>query len=63
MLAGGQSVRSAAKAGLPRVIMPVLTTAELERLLFEDVPYGDLTTEALEIGAVSCCVTSLPAQQ
>jgi len=37
--------------------MPVLTTAELERLLFEDVPYGDLTTEALGIGTVSCRVT------
>jgi molybdenum transport protein len=36
--------------------MPVLTTAELERLLFEDVPYGDLTTEALRIGAVGCRV-------
>jgi molybdenum transport protein len=34
--------------------MPVLTTAELERLLFEDAPYGDLTTEALGIGAVGC---------
>jgi molybdenum transport protein len=34
--------------------MPILTTAELERLLFEDAPYGDLTTEALRIGAVDC---------
>lgn len=39
--------------------MPVLTTAELERLLFEDVPYGDLTTEALRIGALDCRVTFL----
>jgi len=37
--------------------MSVLTTAELERLLFEDVPYGDLTTEALRIGAVGCRIT------
>jgi len=29
-----------------------LTTLELERLLFEDAPYGDLTTEALGIGDV-----------
>jgi molybdenum transport protein len=42
---------------MPRVIMPVLTTAELERLLFEDVPYGDLTTEALRIGTLSCRAT------
>jgi len=33
--------------------MTVLTTAELERLLFEDAPYGDLTTEALRIGAAA----------
>jgi Quinolinate phosphoribosyl transferase, N-terminal domain len=45
------------KAGLPRVILSVLTTAELERLLFEDVPYGDLTTEALRIAAAGCRVT------
>lgn len=31
--------------------MPALTTADLERLLDDDVPYGDLTTEALGIGA------------
>lgn len=31
--------------------MPAATTAELERLLDDDVPYGDLTTEALGIGA------------
>lgn len=36
--------------------MPVLTTAELDRLLFEDAPYGDLTTEALGIGATCCRV-------
>ena len=30
--------------------MTSLTASELERLLFEDAPYGDLTTEALEIG-------------
>ncbi|KPG00828.1 pyrophosphorylase [Rhodopseudomonas sp. AAP120] len=30
--------------------MSVLTTADLERLLDDDVPYGDLTTEALGIG-------------
>ena len=32
--------------------MSALTTLELERLLFEDAPYGDLTTEALGIGDV-----------
>ena len=48
-------MRGAANAGLPRVIiMPVLTMDELERLL---LPYGDLTTEALRIGAVGCHVT------
>jgi molybdenum transport protein len=31
--------------------------AEDESLLFEDVPYGDLTTEALRIGSVECRVT------
>jgi molybdenum transport protein len=31
--------------------MPAATTAELERLLDDDVPCGDLTTEALGIGA------------
>ncbi|MFC0239332.1 ModD protein [Rhodopseudomonas telluris] len=30
--------------------MPAVTTAELERLLDDDVPYGDLTTDALGIG-------------
>lgn len=30
--------------------MSTLTTTELERLLFEDAPYGDLTSEALRIG-------------
>ncbi|MCG6207442.1 ModD protein [Rhodopseudomonas sp. HC1] len=30
--------------------MPAVTTAELQRLLDDDVPYGDLTTEALGIG-------------
>jgi molybdenum transport protein len=30
--------------------MPAATTDELERLLDDDVPYGDLTTEALDIG-------------
>ncbi|RJF77715.1 ModD protein [Rhodopseudomonas palustris] len=30
--------------------MPAVTIAELERLLDDDVPYGDLTTEALGIG-------------
>lgn len=29
---------------------PVVSRAELERLLEDDVPYGDLTTEALGIG-------------
>lgn len=33
--------------------MSVLTTADLERLLDDDVPYGDLTTEALGIGGQS----------
>ena len=37
--------------------MSVLTIVELERLLFEDAPYGDLTTEALRIGDVGCRVT------
>ena len=32
-------------------MMPVASRAELERLLADDVPYGDLTTEALGIGA------------
>jgi molybdenum transport protein len=31
--------------------MPTATTTELERLLDDDVPHGDLTTEALGIGA------------
>jgi len=31
--------------------MTALSTTELERLLAEDAPYGDLTTEALGIGA------------
>ena len=30
--------------------MTVLSTTELEKLLAEDVPYGDLTTDALGIG-------------
>lgn len=33
--------------------MPAATTAELERLLDDDVPCGDLTTEALGISAAS----------
>lgn len=33
--------------------MSVLSTAEFERLLAEDAPYGDLTTEALAIGAAA----------
>ncbi len=33
-----------------------LSTAELERLLAEDVPYGDLTTEVLGIGAVPASI-------
>lgn len=37
--------------------MSVLTTADLERLLFEDAPYGDLTTEALRIGGIGCRIT------
>jgi len=37
--------------------MSVLTTGELEPLLFEDVPYGDLATEALRIGAAGCRTT------
>jgi len=32
-------------------MMPVASYAELERLLADDLPYGDLTTEALGIGA------------
>lgn len=31
--------------------MPVASRAELEQLLADDVPYGDLTTEALGVGA------------
>lgn len=34
-------------------MVTVASRAELERLLEDDVPYGDLTTEALGIGAVS----------
>ncbi len=38
----------------PRWPMPTLASrAELEELLADDVPYGDLTTDALGIGAVS----------
>ncbi len=33
-------------------MMPVASRAELEALLEDDVPYGDLTTEALGIGAL-----------
>jgi nicotinate-nucleotide pyrophosphorylase len=29
----------------------MIPTTELQRLLAEDVPYGDLTTEVLGIGA------------
>jgi len=36
---------------LKDVRMPAATTTELERLLDDDVPHGDLTTEALGIGA------------
>ena len=32
--------------------MIVLSAAEIERLLAEDAPYGDLTTDALGIGAM-----------
>jgi molybdenum transport protein len=32
--------------------MTVLSTTELEKLLAEDAPYGDLTTEALGIGSI-----------
>ena len=46
---------AAAKRGLPSTTMTVLTPAELERLLFEDVPYGDPTTDALRSGDVGCC--------
>jgi molybdenum transport protein len=47
------------KLHLPRFLEPidrglaVASRAELEQLLAEDVPYGDLTTDALGIGAVS----------
>lgn len=43
--------------------MTVLSTAEIERLLAEDVPYGDLTTEVLGIGgyAGSVCFTARSA--
>ncbi len=34
-------------------MVTVASRAELERLLEDDVPHGDLTTEALGIGAVS----------
>src|SRR5712691_5615266 len=38
----------------PHWPMPtVASRAELEELLADDVPYGDLTTDALGIGAVS----------
>ncbi|NEW92853.1 ModD protein [Rhodopseudomonas sp. BR0M22] len=37
--------------------MPAATTAELERLLDDDVPCGDLTTEALGIGAAPGVMT------
>lgn len=33
--------------------MQAVTTADLERLLDDDVPYGDLTTEALGIGGLA----------
>ncbi|WP_420132364.1 ModD protein [Rhodopseudomonas sp.] len=33
--------------------MQAVTTADLERLLYDDVPYGDLTTEALGIGGLA----------
>jgi len=35
----------------PPTLVSALSSAELERLLAEHVPYGDLTTEALGIGA------------
>jgi quinolinate phosphoribosyl transferase-like protein len=35
----------------PPTMMSALSSTELERLLAEDVPYGDFTTEALGIGA------------
>jgi molybdenum transport protein len=35
----------------------VLTRTELEALLFDDVPYGDLTTDALGIGAAAGTMT------
>lgn len=40
--------------------MTVLSAAEIERLLAEDVPYGDLTTEALGVGGLagSICFTA-----
>src|SRR5664279_4155224 len=31
--------------------LPIASRAELEQLLADDVPYGDLTTDALGIGA------------
>jgi molybdenum transport protein len=36
---------------------PPLSRGELERLLFDDAPYGDLTTETLGIGAAPGCMT------
>jgi molybdenum transport protein len=35
------------------VITPIASRAELEQLLADDVPYGDLTTDALGIGAAN----------
>ena len=35
------------------VIAPIASRAELEQLLADDVPYGDLTTDALGIGAAN----------
>jgi molybdenum transport protein len=37
----------------PHNLSTAATKAEMERLLAEDVPYGDLTTDALDIGSAS----------
>jgi molybdenum transport protein len=43
--------------------MTVLPTAELEKLLADDAPYGDLTTEALGIGAAPASISFAARQK
>ena len=40
--------------------MIVLSAAEIERLLAEDAPYGDLTTDALGVGAANGSICFAP---